>query len=174
MTILNKLESEAVLLSCDFFLGDQYILATTLEGDASIISLQDNMNIIKHETIESNMRSNIAYCCSTVKTEDGVFLIGSENKLISKYMFDKKDLQVEKIGFYKGHSNSIRHVAVSKDNRHLLSCCEDHSLRLWDYKGYQPLMIFSGHHDNVTGGSFLDDNTIVSSSWDLTIKIWRF
>jgi WD40 repeat protein len=122
---------------------------TTLEGEASIVSLSDNMNIIKHETIETNQRSNIAYCCHCVKTEDGTFLIGSENKLITKYRFDAKDYQVEKIGFYKGHSNSVRHVAVSKSNQHLLSTCEDHSLRIWDYHGYQPLMIFSGHQDNV-------------------------
>jgi hypothetical protein len=55
---------------------------TNLEGDASIVSLRDDMNIIKHETIESNMRSNIAFCGSCVRGDDGVFLVGSENKLI--------------------------------------------------------------------------------------------
>jgi WD40 repeat protein len=122
---------------------------TTLEGDASIVSLQDNMNIIKHETIETNQRSNIAYCGTCVKTEPGTFLIGAENKLVTKFTFDPKDLQIEKVGFFKGHSNSVRHVDVSRSNRHLLSTCEDHSLRLWDYSTYQPQVIFSGHHDNV-------------------------
>ena len=136
-------------MSCDFFNNDQYILLTTLEGEASIVSLQDNMSIIKHETLETHERSNIAYCCSTVKSEDGTFLIGSENKLISKYHFDMKDLQIDKVGFYKGHSNSVRHVAVSRDNKYLLSCCEDHSLRLWDYKSFQPQTILAGHRDMV-------------------------
>jgi WD40 repeat protein len=136
-------------LSCDFFNNDKYIVVTNLEGDASIISLEDNMNIIKHETIETNERTNIAYCCSCVRQEDATFLIGSENKLITKFRFDPKDLQVEKLGFFKGHSNSVRHVAVSKSTKHLLSTCEDHSLRIWDYKEYNPLMIFSGHKDNV-------------------------
>lgn len=65
---------------------------TNLEGDASIISLNDDMNIIKHETIESNYRSNIAFCGSCVKGDDGVFLIGSENKLIQKFKLDLKDM----------------------------------------------------------------------------------
>lgn len=43
-----------MILSCDFFNDGQYLILTTLEGDASIVSLQDNMNIIKHETIETN------------------------------------------------------------------------------------------------------------------------
>lgn len=109
-----------------------------------------------------------------MRQENGVFLIGSENKLITKYQFDSKDLQLEKLGFYKGHSNSVRHVAVSPSAKHLLSTCEDHSLRLWDYKTYEPKIIFSGHHDNVTGGAFVDENTAISCSWDLTIKIWKF
>ena len=163
-----------MILSCDFFPDDQFILMTTLEGDASIVSLQDNMNIIKHETIETNQRSNIAYCCSCVKSEPGTFLIGAENKLITKFTFDPKDLQIEKQGFFKGHSNSVRHVDVSRSRQHLLSTCEDHSLRLWDYQSYQPLVIFSGHHDNVTGGAFVDENTAVSCSWDLTVKVWKF
>ena len=113
------------------------------------------MSIIKHETIETNERSNIAYCCSCVRSETGTFLIGSENKLITKYTFDARDLEVAKVGFFKGHSNSVRHVAVSRDNSHLLSTCEDHSLRLWDYQTYQPKIIFSGHHDNVVRPSIV-------------------
>ena len=81
--------------------------------------------------------------------EKGVFLVGAENKLATKYKFDMKDLQLEKLGVYKGHSNSVRNMQCSKSGKHLLTTCEDHSLRLWDYKSYDPLLIFSGHRDNV-------------------------
>lgn len=98
--------------------------------------MQDNMSIIKHETLESHQKTNTAYCCTTVKNspaEAGMFLVGSENKLITKFNFYQRELQIEKIGTYHGHSNSIRNVQVSKDCKNMLSCCEDHSLRLWDY-----------------------------------------
>ena len=120
---------------------------TNLEGDASIIGIEDNMNIIKHETIETNERSNVAFCSTCVQGEDGVFLVGTENKLITKFKFDPKYMELEKLGVYKGHSNSVRHVAVN-NKKHLLSTCEDHSLRLWDYNSYEPLVIFSGHTNN--------------------------
>lgn len=71
------------------------------------------MNIIKHETIDNHMKSNIAYCCNCVKlggSENGVALIGSENKTVTKYKFDSKDLEFEKLGSYVGHSNSVRNV----------------------------------------------------------------
>lgn len=72
-----------MVTSCDFFPDDQFILTTNLEGDANIISLKDGMSIVRHETIGSDMKSNIAYCGHTVKGipgEAGVFFIGSENK----------------------------------------------------------------------------------------------
>jgi hypothetical protein len=89
---------------------------TTLEGEVSIVSVDDGMNIIKHETIETNHRSNIVYCSLCVRSENDTFLIGSENKLITKYSFDARDMQLEKVGFFKGHSNSVRNIAVSRDN----------------------------------------------------------
>jgi WD40 repeat protein len=106
------------------------------------------MNIVKHETIETNERTNVAYCCTCVPGDEGVFLVGTENKLISKFKFDPKYMELEKLGFYKGHSNSVRHVDVSKSNKHMLSTCEDHSLRIWDYITFEPLVILSGHQNN--------------------------
>lgn len=59
------------------------------------------MSVIKHETIEGNQKTNSAFCCQTVKnsqSEQGVFLVGAENKHITKYRFDPRDYEVEKIG----------------------------------------------------------------------------
>lgn len=62
--------------------------------------MQDNMNIIKHVNVEGHLKSNIAYSSHCVRTpgEEGTFLIGSENKLATKYKFDKRDYEVEKVG----------------------------------------------------------------------------
>ena len=88
-------------------------MTTNLEGDVNIISQTDNMNIIKHETIEGHLKTNTAFCCTTVKnsqSEAGVFLVGAENKKVTKFRFDPRDLEVEKIGQYVGHSNSVRNI----------------------------------------------------------------
>ena len=72
-----------------------------MEGEVSIVSLQDDMNIIKHENIVGHLHSNVAYIGHCVKTrpeEAGTFIVGSENKLAIKYKFDMKDYEVEKQG----------------------------------------------------------------------------
>ena len=59
----------------------------------------------------------------------------------------------------------------------VVSCCADHSLRIWDYaKASNELkngitsatadLILAGHTDVVSGGCFLNADTVVSSSWD--------
>jgi len=109
--------------------------------------------VIKHETLESgsHLKTNTAFCCHTIKDpkHGDVFLVGAEDKHITKYSFDSRDLELAKLGSYMGHSNSVRAVDTSKSNKHMLSSCEDHSLRVWDYETYEPLLILSGHKDNV-------------------------
>ncbi len=70
------------------------------------------MSIIRHETIESHMKTNTVFCCTTIKDPKypGHFLIGSENKHIMKYDFFPKEMTLEKIGTYYGHSNSVKNV----------------------------------------------------------------
>lgn len=64
--------------------------------------------------------------------------MGAENKHIIKYNFDFREYTLERVGTYLGHSNSVRSVTVNTDSTKLLSCCEDHSLRVWNYDTYEP------------------------------------
>ena len=77
--------SESVVLSCDFFPGDDKLVSTTLEGEVNVQSLKDDFNTIKHVTLESHHRTHIVYCCKTINNggkDVDQFLIGTDNKLI--------------------------------------------------------------------------------------------
>lgn len=63
-------------------------------------------------------------------------MIGSEGKVIDKFEYNTKENNIEAKGKFIGHSNSIRNVNMSPDNKYMLSSCEDHSLRLWDYENF--------------------------------------
>ena len=88
------------------------------------------------------------------KAEEGVFLVGQESKITQKMKFDFSSETVKVTDVYHGHSNSVRNINVSKDGRMVLTSCEDHSLRIWDYYECKPLLIFSGHHDLVVSFSY--------------------
>jgi WD40 repeat protein len=42
-----------------------------------------------------------------------------------------------------------RSLEVSKDGKKMVSGCEDHSLRIWDYESLKSEKILAGHHDVV-------------------------
>ena len=66
--IIIYLESESMLLSCDFFSDGNYVITTTLEGDVNVHSVKDELGILSHNTLtSSNLKSNIAYCSHYVK-----------------------------------------------------------------------------------------------------------
>lgn len=110
------------------------MVATTLEGEINILSIKDNFNQVKHESTSGVHRTNVVYCCKTIaKDDEGIFLAGYETKSIEKFQFEPKENYLESLGKYTGHSNSIRAINVSPDNKLMLSSCEDHSLRVWDY-----------------------------------------
>lgn len=74
---------------------------------------------------------------------------------------------------YEGHSNTVRYVALNKEEDRIITCCEDQSLRVWDRFDKDATYLLAGHTDFAVCGGFLDDTTLVSTSWDLSVKIWK-
>lgn len=105
--------------------------------------------------------------------DEKFFLTGDENKTIKKYRYNPRMNKIEWIGNYDGHSNSVRSMRTTPDANYMLSCCEDHSLRIWDFETHKCKALLSGHHDLVSGGVFLNKDTVVSSSWDCRVMIWK-
>jgi WD40 repeat protein len=56
---------------------------------------------------------------------------------------------------------------------HMVTANTDHSMRIWQFKTQEPLMILHGHHDLVSGAQFLNDSTVVSSSWDCSVMVHK-
>jgi len=90
---------------------------------------------------------------------------------VSKIRIDYENVDI--MDYYSGHSMGVRSIELNKDATRMITGCEDHSLRVWDFKTGKPLSILSGHRDVVTGGVYLNPTTIASSSWDMKIMIWK-
>ncbi|MDX4026066.1 caspase family protein [Aliarcobacter skirrowii] len=72
-----------------------------------------------------------------------------------------------------GHSNGINSVAISSDNRYIVSGSDDKTVRLWDFKSGKLLKTLNGHSNSVNSVTISSDNRyIVSGSSDKTVKLW--
>lgn len=94
--------------------------------------------------------SNIMYISRAIKGvpgQENTFLVGAQDKSITK--FTLQNGQYEPNDVFYGHSMGTRSLEVSRDGQKLVSGCEDHSLRVWDYQGLNAEKILAGHHDVV-------------------------
>ena len=74
-----------------------------------------------------------------------------------------------------GHSNPVTSVAVTSDNRKVVSGAWDNMIKIWDMNTGKLLNTLVGHSNPVNSVAVTSDNSkIVSGSGDKTIKVWDF
>ena len=86
---------------------------------------------------------------------------------ISIQAADKPKLIVQ-----NGHTQGIKSVAISPDNKILASCGE--VIKLWDIESGKEINTLSGHSKAVTGLAFNKKGTLLASgSWDGYLILWN-
>ena len=97
---------------------------------------------------------------------------------ITKSGFEKDVLvwnvsRQDQINRFSGHTDRVLSMAISPDNRLLLTGSADKTVRLWDIANGRLLRVFSGHTAGVTSVAFTPDGKrIVTGSLDGTIRTW--
>ncbi|KAJ3019865.1 UNVERIFIED_CONTAM: hypothetical protein HDU68_010474 [Siphonaria sp. JEL0065] len=72
-----------------------------------------------------------------------------------------------------GHCSPVRSIALSPDDKVIVSGSRDSTVKLWAVETGECLMTFIGHGRAVSSVTLsLDGKTVVSGSWDKTIKVW--
>lgn len=73
----------------------------------------------------------------------------------------------------KGHEGSIFNVQTSENNKYVVSCSDDRSIKLWDFKTGELKSTVWGHTARIWNLKFLRDEGVVSVSEDLTARTWK-
>ena len=112
----------------------------------------------------------LGYCKSLAISKDKKRMarINEFNRCITVYEFANGESR----SFAVPETNSI---VFSPDNKLLLSCHGDSTLRIWDVESGALMSTLKGHHGAVVSASFSPDGKeIVSSSLNGEIKRWQY
>ena len=71
----------------------------------------------------------------------------------------------------EGHTGLV-HGAAELTNGSILSWSEDQTLRVWDRKNGESLLVLEGHKGSIHGAAELTDGSILSWSEDETLRVW--
>ena len=75
---------------------------------------------------------------------------------------------------FKAHTNKTNHIKLSPYNSSIIvTCSDDYTVKIWNlYLNWTLIRNYTGHSSMVTSFDFIDEDTIVSGSYDGSIKIW--
>ena len=74
----------------------------------------------------------------------------------------------------KGHSKSVKSIAISSDSKYIVSGSYDKTIKIWNLESGQEIKTLKGHSESVNSVAISSDNKyIVSGSADNSIKIWN-
>ncbi len=101
---------------------------------------------------------------------------GSSNGIISVWDINNGEV----IATWKGHTESVNSVAVSSDERLVISGSDDKTIKIWklpknkNISDISLVRTLTGHTNVVDAVAIAPNNQILASgSWDQTIKIWN-
>ena len=82
---------------------------------------------------------------------------------------------IEQYGlFLEGHTNRVTSVAITSDNKFIVSGSADNTVRVWNLQDKRQEAVLEGHTHVVTSVAITSDNKfIVSRSYDNTVRVWN-
>lgn len=112
----------------------------------------------------SHSHNGSVYCCCFTSDGNGILTGGGDK--IAKLNINGV------IREFSGHSKIIKGCAISSDNKWIVTCSQDRTLRVY-YLDSNRVDVLEGHGDNIESCSITkDDKYIISGSWDKRVLLW--
>lgn len=125
-----------------------------------------------------------------------LFATGSKDQTILIWEWNLAKNKAHQLFSCKGHERAVECLSISTNGKHIASGGWDNFLKIWsassledsndssgtssgnkkmrteEAKTRTPLATLEGHREAISSTQWIDNSTILTSSWDHTMKIW--
>lgn len=125
----------------------------------------------------------------SVNDKIGTFASASQDQTVMIWEWNIESNAVDCIYVCKGHERGVDSLATSPSTKKLASGSWDTLLKIWScelhdgedeiaskrLKGEQtrtPITTLSGHREAISSIQWIDEETILTGSWDHTLRVW--
>ncbi|TMW45015.1 hypothetical protein DOY81_009906 [Sarcophaga bullata] len=180
----------------DCLLHDDWVSAVKTSGKWVLTGCYDNtVNIWTHKgkhilTIPGHSMPVKAVAWVSLDEERGKFVTCSQDQTAMLWDWLIQSNSVECVSVCKGHERGIDCVDVSPNKQRFATGAWDTMLKIWSADINEvgegtskrakvdagstrtPQMTLQGHRECISAVQWIDDNTLLTGSWDHTLKIW--
>uniref|UniRef100_A0A1Y1L7B1 TFIID subunit TAF5 NTD2 domain-containing protein n=1 Tax=Photinus pyralis TaxID=7054 RepID=A0A1Y1L7B1_PHOPY len=177
-------ENESMVLVGDPILCNGHIESPkSVNNSNSNLSLQKLLTAIDSVNSEpapvysvhlSNVKDRVT--CGTLNRQQGFFAYSYNNTVTLRCLQTLQ--QLENTLTYGevvllGHHARVYDIRFFKKRKHLISCSQDKTIRLFDIENYEQKLLYKGHeHPVYCLSTCLNGNFFVSGSYDHTARLW--
>ncbi|CAI5755829.1 unnamed protein product [Candida verbasci] len=157
-----------------------------------ILEIEDSRSKIKLGAIQASLPSVCMYTfhntnnnmtCIEFNKDSNLVAAGFQDSFIKIWSLDGKPLKsvlkkdrnnnISNSRKLIGHSGPIYGLSFSPDNKYLISCSEDKTVRLWSLETYTALVSYKGHNQPIWDVKFSPlGHYFVTCSHDQTARLW--
>ncbi|CAI5760503.1 unnamed protein product [Candida verbasci] len=158
----------------------EWIITSCFSDDSTILLLnaynnvyQINLSDYTYEKIHCNEKS-ILYSGSINILNDGEIYIAAGTVMNGVVIWNLKTRKI--VYNLKDHEGSIFGVKIDQTGKFIISCSDDRSIKLYDFRTGNLLANGWGHGSRIWGLSFFksENDKIMSIGEDCTLRIWKF
>ena len=176
----SERNQEVIVYCLSHFVG-----TIAISNDNKFIISSNGKEIKVLDTHDANekyiLHSLNSVITSVVVSNDNRFIVFGSGSASGTYLSNLRDTSIriwdfqekKEIAILAGHTKAVTALAISNDNKYIVSGSLDRTLRLWDLPDKQLIDLFRGDAGPVKAVAITSDNKyIVSASDDETLKVW--
>lgn len=129
---------------------------------AVILRHADCVPVLQLQDVVGNIN-----CCA-FSSDDTTLIIASNSIIV--HVMSTADGAI--LNTLRGHTELVSHCIFLSDDVHAVSASSDRTVRVWNTTAGTRVHVLRGHTGAITGCALYGSSTVITSSYDGTIRMW--